>query len=277
MKKVLFLAAVMCCALIAQAAEGGALTGKFSVAEGKQVIFSQGNLQYQPVQNAWRFAERQFDFVGGNVTKGNVSYAFDDCSNCLIGPRYDCWIDLFGWGTGDAPVLAIEDAKEYYTFNDWGNNTVMNGGFLGQAWRTLTWEEWFYLLVTRPNAAQLRSQATVDDVHGYILLPDDWQLPKKMKFTPEANNWKTNEYSEKQWKKMEKAGAVFLPAGGFRNGKEMSVVGVIGFYWSSTVFTPESGAEDEARDFFFSEKRIGPRDHEKRFYGLSVRLVEDVR
>ena len=276
MKKVLFLAA-LCFAALAQAAEGGALPGKFSIAEGQQVVFSQGNLQYQPTLDAWRFADHQYDFVGGTYTQGNVKYAFDQCNNCNIGPHYDCWIDLFGWGTGDIPTLASEEAFDYNVFKDWGKNTIMNGGYLGQAWRTLTWEEWFYLLVSRPNAEQLRGQATVDKVHGYILLPDDWQLPKKMKFTPNPNAWGTNVYSAKDWKKMEAAGAVFLPAGGFRNGHEMSVVGVIGFYWSSTTFTPENGGNDEARDFFFSEKRIGPRDHEKRFYGLHVRLVEDVR
>ena len=36
----------------------GALPGLFSVAEGRQVRFSKGNLQYQASTGIWRFAER---------------------------------------------------------------------------------------------------------------------------------------------------------------------------------------------------------------------------
>ena len=61
----------------------GALPGKFSIEEGKQVRFAQGNLQYNPlpisgeqthialgmngdtiVQGVWRFAPNQYDIIG---------------------------------------------------------------------------------------------------------------------------------------------------------------------------------------------------------------------
>ena len=275
MKKMLSL--LLCAAFAMSAlASDGPLPGKFSIGEGRQVQFSQGNLQYQPYNSIFRFAEHQYDYVGGQATVGNVFYAFDRCSNTFISPDYDGWIDLFGWGTAEVPFLSSENSGDYWDFVDWGSRTIMNGGFFGQAWRTLNFDEWSYLLVGRPNADQLRGQATVDKVHGYILLPDDWQLPKKLAFTPEPNNWTTNVYSAAQWKQMEKNGAVFLPAAGFRSGREMQVVGLFGFYWSSDLFFNKEGERtDDARDIFFSEKRIGPRDHEKRFYGLSVRLVQD--
>ena len=38
---------------------GGVLSGKFTVAEGKQVQFSQGNLQYRASTDTWRFAVNQ--------------------------------------------------------------------------------------------------------------------------------------------------------------------------------------------------------------------------
>lgn len=274
----LLLWAVSVVAVYGAAGDSGVLPGKFSVSEGKQVFFSQGNLQYQPYQETFRFAEHQWDFVGGSgPAAGNVVYAFDKCNNCLIDDRYDGWIDLFGWGTGKDITLHAEESRLYGSFTEWGSNVIVNAGILSDPWRTLSWEEWFYLLVDRPNADALRGQATVNGVHGYILLPDEWVAPKKMDFTPNANNWATNEYKAAQWKKMEAAGAVFLPAGGFRSGNQMSVVGIMGFYWSSSIYETELGATDDARDIFFSEKRIGPRDHEKRFYGLSVRLVQDVR
>ena len=271
MKK-LFLMLLCAAGLVAAQAADGPLPGKFSVGENHQVQFSQGNLQYQPNGLFWRFAEHQYDYVG-HTTAGNVNYAFDKCNNTLIDQYYDGWIDLFGWGTGDEPWNAAEESRLYSMFNEWGANTIMNGGFFNSGWRTLTWEEWFYLLVSRPHAENLRGQATVNKVHGLILLPDEWTQPKKLNFIPSANDWNTNTYSASQWKQMEQNGAVFLPAGGFRSGHEVSVVGVMGFYWSSTLY-PDNA--DDARDIFFSEKRIGPKDHEKRFYGLSVRLVMDV-
>ena len=272
MKRLLIL--LLCAAsFTAVFAADGPLPGKFSVSDTRQVRFSQGNLQFQPYGLFWRFAEHQYDFVG-NAAAGNVNYAFSKCNNALIDRYYDGWIDLFGWGSADEPWLSAVESREYGAFKDWGGNTIMNGGILVDGWRTLDWEEWFYLLVSRPNAEQLRGQATIGKVHGYILLPDEWQLPKKIQFVPNANDWTTNVYSTSQWSQMEKAGAVFLPAAGFRNGQEMNVVGLFGFYWSSSDFADN---EEDARDFFFSEKRIGPRDHEKRFYGLSVRLVLDAQ
>lgn len=54
-------------------------------AEGGQVYFSQGNLQYNAATNVWRFAENQYDYVGED--------------NALASSTYSGWIDLFGWGT----------------------------------------------------------------------------------------------------------------------------------------------------------------------------------
>ena len=77
----------------------GALSGKFTCDErGGQVVFSQGNLQYQASTNTWRFAEHQYDFVG-NDAKGNVYIGETKCSNKQISATYSGWIDLFGFGT----------------------------------------------------------------------------------------------------------------------------------------------------------------------------------
>ncbi|MBQ3677498.1 MAG: hypothetical protein II926_09075, partial [Bacteroidales bacterium] len=65
--------------------EGVLTNGVFTVAKGKQVYFSQANLQYNASSNVWRFAEHQYDIIG------------EDNSN--ISKSYNGWIDLFGWGT----------------------------------------------------------------------------------------------------------------------------------------------------------------------------------
>ncbi|MBQ3717519.1 MAG: hypothetical protein II901_03965 [Paludibacteraceae bacterium] len=90
----------------------GALNGTFTVdANGRQVRFSRGNLQYQASTNIWRFADKQYDFIG--LDNENMSAS------------YDGWIDLFGWGTGNNPTLD-ETAKytAYNSFVDWGKNPI---------------------------------------------------------------------------------------------------------------------------------------------------------
>jgi len=79
--------------------ENGVLPGRFTVnAEGLQVQFAQGNLQYQASSHIWRFAEHQYDIVG-NATIGNVYENGVKSDNTAISSDYDGWIDLFGWGT----------------------------------------------------------------------------------------------------------------------------------------------------------------------------------
>ncbi len=84
MRKIFILFAL--CTSVAIMATEGALSGRFTINEnGDQVVFSQGNLQYQASTNTWRFAENQYDAIGSDNSKISVSY--------------NGWIDLYGWGT----------------------------------------------------------------------------------------------------------------------------------------------------------------------------------
>ena len=59
----------------------------FTVAEGKQVTFSGGNLQYTQSTQTWVFAEHQYDTIGNaNITTGAEG-------NKVLADK----IDLFGW------------------------------------------------------------------------------------------------------------------------------------------------------------------------------------
>lgn len=86
--------------------------GVFSVSPDKKVKFSQGNLQYQASTNTWRFAEHQWDIIGD----GNKN----------ISSIYNGWIDLLGWGTGNAPTNISKINNDYSSFSDWGNE-ISNG------------------------------------------------------------------------------------------------------------------------------------------------------
>ena len=229
----------------------GSKGGLFTVnADGDQVWFSQGNLQYQASTGTWRFAENQYDYIGS----ANSS-------------TYNGWIDLFGWGTGNNPTLASTDNADYSTFVDWGVNAISNGGNVANSgWRTLSHLEWACILFNRANASAKRGNGSVGGVYGEILLPDSWILPSGLTFTPGYNNWQNN-YTLAQWVEMEDAGAIFLPASGYG-----SIFELTGFYWSSSFVSDWEGM---AFCHEFSEDGFGDSSSWEKLWGMSVRLVYD--
>ena len=179
--------------------------GVFSVAADKQVSFSQGNLQYVQSTDTWRFAREQYELIGEDYTTLGI------------------W-DLFGWSGKDnnAPFGVSESANvvDYRgEFVDWGTNRIGNDA--PATWRTLSRDEWQYLIEIRPKADELYGVAMVAGVQGMILLPDDWVCPEGIIFNhgchskDNAENFaKHQTFTKEQWNTMEEAGAIFLPAAG---------------------------------------------------------------
>lgn len=226
----------------------GALPGLFSVSPDRQVRFSQGNLQYYPDDNIWRFAERQWDFVGGpslcegigDMELGTVYVNGAKCDNTKVGKYYPGWVDLFGWGTsgwdnGNVYYKPYDFASHIYESDaygppgnfdltgdyaqaDWGvHNTISNGG--SRQWRTPSAEEFLYLLTERHTVSGIRfAMAIVAGVRGMIVLPDDWNASTY--YLNEANEfcyYSTNTITGREWLEvLEPAGAVFMPAAGAR-------------------------------------------------------------
>ena len=222
----------------------GAINGLFTInANGDQVYFSQGNLQYQASTNTWRFAENQWNQVGGNYSSsggGECGNVYEDgvkCDNMLVSATYSGWIDLFCWGTSGwdcgnvyyHPYDKDGEGEQYgplgyssltgeYANSDWGvYNPIINGGNQSGLWRTMTLSEWYYVMSYRAQASEKLSMAKVNGVHGCVILPDEWDCPTGLSFVPQSFDWITNVYTEQQWKQMELKGAVFLPASGERN------------------------------------------------------------
>lgn len=237
--------------------------GVFSVGNGKQVTFSPGNLQYHPANDEWRFAENQTDYIGA--------------ANSNIAADYDGWLDLFGWGTGNAPTKSSTDYRDYQTFVDWGTNQI--GSDAPNTWRTLTYDEWYYLRNSRTNANDLCGVAQVNGVNGLILFPDNWICPAGATFKSGFHSIYGAEcyaayqaFTAEQWTKLEAAGAVFLPAAGdrFSSDVDIHVVQYRGYYWSAT----EYSSYDACCLLFYSD-RAG-MNYDIRGYGRSVRLVKDL-
>ena len=259
--------------------EKGASYAYFSVASDKIVFFSRGNLQYQASTNTWRFAEHQFDCIGAdnaNISSGNKG-----------------WIDLFGWGAsgwrdGGAvcyqPYSSSTDNEDYqvgYSGNnhlnngfengDWAyHNAISNGGNKAHLWRTLTKDEWYYLFYQRKDALSKFAPATVNGVHGIVILPDVLLDTTSLPFNNEEyekGGWDKNVYTKAQWLRMEKTGAIFLPAAGKRYGKTVTDFGTYGNYWSVNF-----SGHHTSRYLQFTTKYPAPRETD-RCFGLSVRPV----
>lgn len=245
------------------------LKGLFSVSATKQVMFAPGNLQYTQSTQTWSFAAEQYEFIGiANVTN---CYGLADK------------IDLFGWSgnTGEAKWgVSISGDDDDYSgdFLDWGRNIGD-----GMIWRTLTKDEWDYLLDTRPNAASLKGIARIllgkgEYANGLILLPDNWEAPAGVTFKSGfASRWSSSQaYADYQtftlaeWQKLEASGAVFLPAAGYCRGSDVDGVQYDGYYWSAT-----PGDLDGAYSLHFVSGGAD-RDNYYRYNGQAVRLVQDV-
>ena len=255
----------------------GAINGLFSVSADQQVYFSKGNLQYQASTNTWKFAENQYDYVGS--TNSNISSS------------YSGWIDLFGWGTSGwnsgntyyhpwdsnySSESTYGPPGQYnltgsYANADWGvYNPISNGGNQANQWRTLTQAEWTYVFNTRSTTSGIRyAKAKVNNVNGVILVPDNWSASTySLRYTnSNGANFSSNTISASQWTTLESAGAVFLPAAGYRYGTSVYAVGSDGYYWSASYYNSYG-----AYVVYFVGSSLGA-DYYYRCYGLSVRLV----
>ncbi len=278
----------------------GAICGKFTVnRDGGLVYFSQGNLQYQATTDTWKFADNQYDYIGSNNTKASSTY--------------NGWIDLFCWGTSgyhdshDAfnmnyfPwSMAITGSANYNTYGfgpssdmtdsdligtsanyDWGvYNPISNGGNQTNQWRTLAEVEWHYVFNVRNTPSGIRyAKACVNSVNGVILLPDDWSngIYSLGNCNTSSVAFSSNTITADQWPALEAAGAVFLPAAGYRyqNGSSTSATTTnyssgYGDYWSTTAYSISSAKVVE-----FTSSKLSVETTKARNYGLSVRLVRD--
>ena len=272
----------------APTAPAGALPGLFTVNEsGKQVYFSQGNLQFHTTNKIWRFAEHQYD-ICDNTTEQHATSDYAENTNK--------WIDLFGWGTSGyhqesdgyntnyqpwatSKSLVDEEYNQYGygpsknvtpegpagmtqsagnisgSYYDWGvNNAISNGGNQAGKWRTLTDSEWIYLIGTRKvnGATNTYVWATVDGVGGLIIFHDDYKgATSGLTSIPD--------------------GCVFLPAAGNRYVTEVKKVGSYGDYWTSSYINSWNANSLQ----FTSGGGLQWSAPANRYCGLSVRLVTE--
>ena len=234
----------------------------FSVGANEKVQFSPGNLQYK-TGDGWRFAEHQYDIAPLSGGGWNTS----------------SWVDLFGWGTwGDGKnPLNNSNTSASYTWSTDFSGIITNNSLSG--WYTLSNSQWEYLFTGRMDCEQKYASATVNNVHGVVILPDTWILPEGKTFNAgHGSGWNTNVYSTEDWYAMETAGALFLPAAGCRNDGDYIDFSDCGVYWSRT-----QASSYDAYDLSFNSNVLNPCNNDGnslfnqpiwyKEFGQSVRLV----
>lgn len=266
----------------------GIIDGAFTVnANGDQVWFSQGNLQYNKTTNEWSFMEHQYDMV--------------ETANQNVGENYanQNIVSHFGWGTSGYDHGAViyqpwsTDVTSYgsdycaygqSTYNlydgngqaDWGYNAISNGGNAeNSGWRTLTQPEWDYVFNTRNTASGIRyARAIVNQVNGVILLPDNWTNTIYALNNPNGGNYNSNSITAEDWANtLEANGAVFLPAAGSRQGTLLTYyVGSEGNYWSSS-----SAGHRTAYSVSFGSNYLFMAVSCPKCYSNPVRLVRNIQ
>jgi len=205
----------------------GALPGLIPSASDATVRFSKGNLQYfkngtSTEGTYWRFAEHQYDYVGGTLSTyvyGTEYYNGMRCTNLGINDdNYVGFLDLFSWSDNNNyyGITNSSNSDDYNANNfvDWGTNAIVNGGNQVNLWHTPTASEFDYIFGRNNSTriyALIYSDYSLDNLlaYGIYILPDNFKNPFG------SHN---NKYNIVELEQMEAAGAVFLPFGGHRFG-----------------------------------------------------------
>ena len=269
----------------------GIIDGAFTInANGEQVYFSQGNLQYigSAATPYWKFAEHQWDYLGTTTSQNSSNQNVDR--------------DLFGWGTSGydhgancyQPWSTSQSFSGYYVYGnsqnnlndgngqaDWGYNAISNGGSMEHSgWRTLTQPEWDYVFNTRSTVSGIRyAKAIVNGVNGVILLPDGWDVSVySLNYTNSTDiDYWGNIISVTDWVNvLEANGAVFLPAAGLRTyGNYIYGASKRGFYWSAS-YSSDYNDNGYGLHFTGSACNFNATEGNGRYRGQSIRLVRNV-
>ncbi len=168
----------------------------------------------------------------------------------------------------------LPGTDELAGINEWGNNIIANGGNAANLWRTLTADEWSYLLNTRTGDRFLNAELTVEGktIKGLIIFPDNF-----------SSNYAGNNdvaapavsMTTAEWNTLEAAGCVFLPIYNYGrevNGRNHFVAsGNESYYWTATPETDDqANAIKLSKTDGMSEEVIAKR------CGAYIRLVQNM-
>ena len=250
------------------------LSGVFTVGDSKKARFSGGNLWYDGTD---------FYFESEQYLSSPASSSHRDNKH----------ISHFMWcttATSAALLSYIDDgATSFFAasgFTVYGNSS----------WYTPGHAELMSLLFRRSastvcgvaDARWFKGRINTSGskyVNGFFLIPDVFTWPESVTTTPENSinepdaSYSAVSFTANEFKTLEQAGIVFLPAAGSRDGSagstSVSNVGSNGSYWIANILTAPYSEQ-----FSFSDSFIYPNTQstspKERYMAHSVRLLIDV-
>ena len=260
----------------------GSVNGVFSVSANQTVRFAKGNLQYYAVSGHpfWQFADNQWETLDAVNQRADAQQDRDMIS--WGANRYNRGNNSTNGTTGNAYQIwnmrgtynYLPGTDELAGINEWGNNIIANGGNAANLWRTLTADEWSYLLNTRTGDRFLNAELTVEGktIKGLIIFPDNY-----------SSNYAGNNdvaapavsMTTAEWNTLEAAGCVFLPIYNYGrevNGRNHFVASANeSYYWTATPETDDqANAIKLSKTDGMSEEVIAKR------CGAYIRLVQNM-
>ena len=239
----------MCVVTVVKAFGGDTLPGKFSVADGKQIHFSRGNLWYEAKTDTFHFEDSQYTYAS-NWNADHVShFLWSKTASVAYAEAYN------DTEASESDIFFTNSTEE--TANP---NFTVNG--ITGKYRALSKAECNYLIQGRVvndgkgEGYSYSLDITYGGQKGFVLYPDD--------YTEEIISGTITSLPE---------GVVFLPAAGGRDGSIIIGTNAYSPYWLAS---PTEGDINGAQfmDFNGSQFRT---DNGNREIGLAVRLVTDVK
>lgn len=259
--------------------------GPFSTSSSHKVYFAKGNLYYTPATGIFSFEDEQWKHIPYAGTGENQDWD----------PTH---VSHFFWLSDPVAAAAQTSVATYngslFT-NDPSNSQLPNANFTANGakgvWRSLTSDEWNYLLNSRSYTTQMYINSKrvryafimVNDgskTHkGLLLFPDNFpSWPSGAGTKPSDVNvaWGSDikTYTVDQFHALENAGCAFLPVGGSRfenSGQTVGNANSSGRYWTSTI----ASGSNRIRLYFYSGNTPQYSSTNSYGYGNTLRLVVD--
>ncbi len=279
------------CALTVTEVPSGALPGKFSVSDTKKVYFSKGNMYHGTwIYNRWHKEGFYLEDHQWQRQPSRDSLWRKDHKIHFYWSKIDviaCWQHYYR----DESHATVDDFFFTNKTADTPNpdfSVIINDVERKGVWRTLSTEEWEYLLRKRkmtydkPRCTNWFLAIKLKDgeiYKGILVYPDDYNGPEIVRENREE--WgKTL-----TWKDIEDAGILFLRSCGIREEDRVTktelATGEIGCYWTSDCSKTDrtqacSMYFQDMTNPFIPDSGIYTEDTSYRGTARNVRLVRDV-
>lgn len=249
-------------------------------------IRSNGYISYRWFDGEY---EDEIDMVENEPTVNTCQQVIADAKNgkgALFSPRDIAWVDLglsVKWAKCNLGASKPEEYGDYYA---WGEtNTYYTGkhpftwssskrnGYNASSYKWMDHEQ-----VTKYNFSDNKTELERADDAAHVKLGHGWRIPTYREWYELSKKCTFKWVREGKVEGLKIIGpngnSIFLPAAGQINKTELQRAGVIGRYWSSSLFVGET---KDARCAFFAAqtKGVEPGLPGNRVCGYTIRPVKD--